>query len=173
MKTIRDLVLENPPRCIAETDTVETAPIDERGSELVAFSLLQKATGQRSAAILGYPLADYNPACAGDPDFISPLSLVWPDGSTSPVFDSEIHGYHGEMGSSAKLRGEGEPQRFRCPACGHDSFEVDVQFDYLDAVEDLREDEPDLPIQDYFCNVIFAATCLECGERTNALDMDL
>jgi len=108
-----------------------------------------------------------------DPDFIGPLTLRWSDRSESCVFDRDIHGYHGEMDSSAKLRGSGAPREFVCGKCGHDRFHVTAQFDYWDACDELLDDEPHLPTQDYFCNIIFFGGCAKCRHVSGILDMDL
>ena len=173
MSELRDHILKNLPRCLADVMATVVEPIDPRDCTVVAFALSQEDAANDSAKILGYPLADYNSACRDDPDFISPLSLRWPDGNENLVFDSDLHGYHGEMESSAKLHGEGTPKEFLCPHCSHNEFNVQVQFDYWDACDDLWEDEPELPIQDYFTNIIFSGRCLKCGTQTNVLEMDL
>ena len=126
------------------------------------------------AEILGYDLSDYNRDYDGPVEFISPLALRWKGLKEAGVlFDSDIHGYHGELRASAKLRGNGETKTFVCPACGISLFGVSVQFDYPGACEDLWDDEPDLPIQDYFSNIVIQGTCVECGEEAVVLDMDV
>lgn len=150
-----------------------TALIENRDCIATAFTLSQKADTASNAQVLGYPLSDYNDACQGDPDFISPITLRWPDSTESLIFDSEIHGYHGEMESSAKFHGSGVPKAFACIECGHDKFAVTVQFDYWDACEDLLEDEPDIPVENYFCNIIVAGKCANCHETNQMVNMDL
>ena len=161
------------PRCLSDVSATAVAPPDSRDCTVTAFSLSPKSSDDAIGQVLGYPLADYNPSCKDDPDFIGPLTLRWTDGTKSCVFDSDIHGYHGEMDSSAKLRGEGAAKAFACTKCGHDHSWVTVQFDYWDACDDLLEDEPDLPVQDYFCNIIFFGACAKCGNVNRILDMDL
>jgi hypothetical protein len=139
----------------------------------MAFSLGPKEMGDINAQVLGYPLQDYNPSCKNDTDFISPLTLRWSDDTESCVFDSDIHGYHGEMRSSAKLRGTGAPNAFECGKCGHDRFCVTAQFDYWDACDDLLDDEPDVPAQDYFNNIVVLGACEKCEHVNRILDMDL
>lgn len=174
MPSLKKHLQKHVPRCLAGFAVSKARfPIDERSDYFAAYSLAQAGTKVNKAQVLGYSLADYNPACQGEPDFISPLSIRWPDGQQVLAFDSAVHGYHGELGSSAKLHGEGEPQVFACPNCKRHDFDVTVQFDYLDAVVDLFEEEPKLPAQDYFCNVLFAGKCLHCGSPTIILDMDL
>jgi len=173
MVSLEEHVLEHLPRCIADVKATPTSAIDRRDCTVAAFALSQKGTSEGAAGILGFPLGDYNPDCKDDPDFISPLTLRWPDATENVIFDSDIHGYHGEMQSSAKLHGEGTPRAFTCQQCGHGQFNVVVQFDYWDACDDLCEDEPDLPIQDYFCNIMIAGKCVNCGTHNAVLDMDL
>ena len=173
MTELRNHVMKNVPRCIAGVNAVPSVVIDPRNCVVATFTLTRKHTSETAAQILGFPLADYNPACSKEPDFISPLILRWADGGEDVIFDSDIHGYHGEMQASAKFHGQGTARAFTCLKCGHDEFSVAVQFDYWDACDDLWEDEPHIPIQDYFCNIIVAGTCLQCGTRNHVLDMDL
>jgi hypothetical protein len=77
------------------------------------------------------------------------------------------------MDSSAKLHGEGAPLSFECPACQGNEFVVSVQFDYSDACNDLVEDEPDIDVENYFCNFIVTGKCHGCGTVSRVLDMDL
>ena len=67
------------------------------------------------------------------------------------------------MNVSAKFRGSGLPKVYLCSDCDHDWFHVLLQLNYWDACDELLEDEPDLPIQDYFCRAVFVGKCLQCG----------
>jgi hypothetical protein len=146
--------------------------LDDRGMGSVAF-LLSFRTGSGVAQILGHRLSRYNFKYQG-PQFISPLFLKWEEESEPvPVFDSDIHGYHGEMDSSAKLRGDGPAEEFTCSACGRGAFSVSVQFDYGGGCYDLVEDEPDLDVQDYFQNIMVEGRCLGCSLASGVLDMNL
>lgn len=173
MTPLESLLQSARPRCLAGVLATTAAPVEARECVVVAFELAPRSGGDPTCRVLGYPLADYSPSCENDPDFVGPLSLRWADGSDTCVFDSDVHGYHGEMDSSAKIRGIGIPTSFKCLKCGTDRFRVSVQFDYWDACDDLLEDEPDLPVQDYFCNVIFTGRCASCGDVNRILDMDL
>ena len=105
---------------------------------------------------------------------MSPLLLTLVDEpQPTPIFDSAIHGYHGELGCSAKFRGSGLPEAFSCPTCSGSLFVVTVQFDYGGGCHDLVEDEPDLPVEDYFQNVLLRGRCVRCGRDSDILDMDL
>jgi hypothetical protein len=173
MTPLESMLATKCPRCLNGVSATATSPLDERDCVVTAFSLAPKLGGDAACRVFGYPLADYNPNCKDDPHFVGPLTLRWNDDSESCVFDSDIHGYHGEMDSSAKIRGSGDAKIYICRQCGHNRFRVVVQFDYWDACDDLEEDDPDLPVQDYFCNVIFAGTCTKCGNANRILDMDL
>ena len=173
MTPLESLLASKRPRCLDGVSATTTSPLDERDCVVTAFSLAPKPGGDATCRVLGYPLADYNPNCKDDPDFVGPLNLRWNDNTETCVFDSDIHGYHGEMDSSAKIRGNGNAKIYKCSTCGHNQFRVTVQFDYWDACDDLLEDEPELPVQDYFCNVIFAGACTKCGNVDRILDMDL
>jgi hypothetical protein len=173
MTPLASLLASKRPRCLEGVSVTATTPLDERDCLVTAFSLAPKSGGDADCRVLGYPLADYNPNCNADPDFVGPLSLRWNDDTETCVFDSDIHGYHGAMDSSAKIRGDGNAKTYKCCKCGNDQFHVTVQFDYWDACDDLLEDQPELPVQDYFCNVIFAGACTKCGNVNHILDMDL
>jgi hypothetical protein len=169
---LNEHVQRHLPRCLSAV-TATPLPVDDAAYVSTAFLLSQKTTGDTRAQVLGYPLSDYNPACSGDPDFISPLTLRWTDGNEDTVFDSDQHGYHGEMDASAKYHGEGSPQPFKCGKCGNSTFAVSVRFDYWDACEDLLEDDPEIAVQDYFCNIIFSGKCSACVSDCEILNMDL
>ncbi len=174
MTPLESLLKTKLPRCLDGVKARAVAPPEPRDFCMAtAFSLHPKDAEDARAQVLGYRLGDYNPMCGNDPDFIGPLTLRFSDGSEHCVFDSNIHGYHGEMDSSAKLRGTGAPRTFGCGNCAHDRFRVTAQFDYTDACDDLLEDEPELPVQNYFCNIIFFGECANCGHVNRILDMDL
>lgn len=173
MLKLESLLKTELPRCLHEVDATSISPFNPSSTAAMAFSLKSYSDTASEAQVLGYPLADYNPSCVDDSSFISPLHLKWSNGSEACVFDSQIHGYHGEMDASAKLRGSGLSQVFLCSDCGHTWFHISVQLDYWDACYDLLEDEPDLPIQDYFCRVVFVGECIQCGQVNTILDMDL
>ena len=170
MTTLESLVNLSVPRCLRGVHAARIEPFASRAYASAAFAL--SSGDHTDAEVLGYPLSDYNPNCKDDPDFVGPLSLRWSPTASVVVFDSDIHGYHGEMESSAKIRGVGDPKTFTCD-CGNSRFRVDVQFDYCDACEDLVDDEPDLPVHDYFSNVVFRGTCTDCSNDHEILNMDL
>jgi len=157
------------PRCLASVDTTPIdAMLDDRGPDAVTFRISRGTHG--SCNVLGYSLSDYNAKYDGPIEFISPLNLRWPDGQSTCIFDSDIHGYHGEMDSSAKLRGSGGDAAFKCTECGGDFFIVDVQLNYYD---DLFDEFDASEISDYFHNIIVYGTCNACSHRNPILDMDL
>lgn len=170
MSELLDILRKRIPRCLRGVVATVRNPIDTSDDVVTSFTLTQKETGEAQAQMLGYPLGEYNPKCKNDPDYIGPLTLRWSDGSDTCVFDSDIHGYHGEIDSSAKLRGVGTPKPFCCGKCGQDRFSVTVEFDYWD---DLLDDAPDGPVEDYFGNIMFEGTCANCGTTQEVLNMDL
>ncbi len=135
--------------------------------------LLSSQTGSGVGQVLGHRLSRYNSEYQGS-EFVSPLFLKW-EGESEPIpfFDSDVHGYHGEMDSSAKIRGDGPVEVFLCPACGRSDFSVCIQFDYGGGSHDLFEDEPDLDVQDYFQNIMVEGRCLDCSLASRVLDMDV
>lgn len=160
-------VRNNLPRCLTGvTATPLDGSIADRGPLGVVFSISKP----EKVRVLGYDLSEYNTDYAGPTEFISPLTLRAEDGTSACIFDSNIHGYNGEMDSSAKLRGTGDPREFKCPKCGCNTFNVDVQFDYYD---DLLEEFEPAEVPNYFCNIIVRGTCSECSQQTSILDMDL
>lgn len=168
MNEIARLVQAQPPRCL---DLVTRAVDDQHPSEdpdSVAFKISYQ--GHATCHVLGYDLADYNPEYQGPTEFVSPLTLQWPNGDATCIFDSERHGYHGELDSSAKIRGEGPPQRFKCSKCGADKFSIKVVFDYY---EDLEDDFSKEEIPNYFHNIAVIARCQSCDHLNEALNMDL
>ena len=172
MASAEEHVRKHFPRCILGVDATPIAPFREDDRPVTAFELAQLGTEAANARVFGYPLSDYNDRYDGS-EFISPLSLKWPDESLVCVFDSDLHGYHGEMDSSAKLRGDGQAVEFLCRSCSGTSFQIRVQFDYIDDLNEFWEEEPDLAIQDYFENILFEGTCTACGSVNTILDMDL
>ena len=169
MSEIADHVRLNPPRCLSD---VEVEPVDgmlgDLSDDFVVFRVSKD--GHTSCQVRGYDLSDYNTGYDGPLQFISPLTLKWSHEPLICIFDSDIHGYHGELHSSAKLRGSGESTLFRCAQCNNDKMLVNVQFDYPD---DLL-DECDLAdVPQYFQNIIVQVTCSECSTSLCLLDMDL
>jgi hypothetical protein len=172
MPDMRAHALAHRPRCLAAVRATPIDLLEDRDSESVAFRL-SSHSGRDSAQVLGYKLSRYNQEFSGI-DFISPLFLQWVGESDAvEIFDSDLHGYHGEMDSSAKYRGEGPSELFSCPACGRGEFSVSVQFDYGEGCHDLVEDEPDLAIENYFQNFMVDGRCTHCGRIARILDMDL
>ena len=172
MTRLRDHVLGHIPRCLADVCTEPCPSIENYGSEWVAFRL-SSAAGSNVGEILGYDLRDYNREFDGSCEFISPLMIQWPDSPRAVIFDSHIHGYHGEMQSSANCRGAGEPAPYICPQCGGKNFVIRVQFDYWGACYDLWEDEPEIMIEDYFNNIAVSGECVTCRHISRVLDMDI
>ncbi|MEM7479282.1 MAG: hypothetical protein AAF483_30220 [Planctomycetota bacterium] len=169
MTEIVQHVRSHPPQCL---DTVDASPISsilvDRGPDAICFRLSRNS--QEACSVHGYDLAEYISDHDGPLEFISPLSLLWPDRHSTKIFDSDIHGYHGEFDSSAKLRGSGSPMPFKCTKCSGESFIVDVQLNFYD---DLFEEFDPLEVSDYFHNIVIYGTCTFCSAPNAILDMDL
>lgn len=160
-------VRKNLPRCLTGvTATPLDGSIADRGPLTVVFSISKPD----QVRVLGYDLSEYITDYTGPTEFISPLTLQGADGKSFCIFDSNIHGYNGEMHSSAKLRGTGDPREFKCPTCGGNTFTIDVQFDYYD---DLFEEFEPAEVPNYFSNILIRGTCSKCSQQTSILDMDL
>jgi hypothetical protein len=169
MSKLLDYCLKHTPRCLCAVRATPVPRIEDRQAVAIAFRLSHPSFGE-VGEIHGFDLRDYNSHYNGPTVFIS---IKWPNGISTIIFDSNLHGYHGEMQSSAKLRGEGQAKSFTCPDCGGKVFRVSVQFDYWDACDDLWEDEPQIRIEDYFSNLIVEGECVACRHASRVLDMDL
>lgn len=170
MSNLRERLATNIPYCLSEI----TANLEESNPEQDIFRFSLSNGCEKAARVLGYNLQDYNAAYEGNLSFISPITLEWRDSlHRTLIFDSHIHGYHGEMNGSAKLRGTGEPVAFKCLQCGGDFFTLQVQFGYYDAVYDLWEDEPEIDIENYFCFFTLTGSCIACAQKAVITAMDL
>ncbi len=170
---LADHLKHRTPRCVEEVPGLRRLSTTvDKGEVITIYELAEETSVTQGAQVLGYPLSDYNPSYLGR-EFISPLSLRWPEAGDVVVFDSATHGWHGEMNSSAKLRGVGRPQLYGCGECAGEEFSVTAQFDYWDACLDMWADEPEIDIENYFCNIAVVGRCLQCGLDQTILDMDL
>jgi hypothetical protein len=121
--------------------------------------------GGEQGRVLGYPLGDYK-ALPGGPDcFISPIGFECSTcGKVTEVIDTDLHGYHAEVGKreggigSVKYRGEGPRAAWPCPQCGGQVFGLTVAFIFWGAVFDLA-DEPGWPLQEFFNVFLPFARC--------------
>lgn len=86
MTPLESRLASTRPRCLDGVSARATSPLDERECALTAFSLAPKSGGVGTCHVLGYPLADYNPNCIGDPQLVGPLSLRWNDDSETCIF---------------------------------------------------------------------------------------
>ena len=167
----KEKLLTKFPECLRHVSANCCSVIEERGIIHLSFAL-QSHSGAVKAQIFGHKLSSYNSRYKGE-EFISPIRLQWPGESSELIFDSECHGYHGMLQSSAKLRGRGDAVSFVCPACAAQTFEVRVQFDYMDGVFDICTEELNIDFENYFSNFLLVADCEGCGKRSVVTDMDL
>jgi hypothetical protein len=156
----------HPPRCLIAFRAVPMPPPEPR---FVRYGL-ESRSGATTGSLLGYPL---DPDDVEEPLFASPLSIHWTsEASANPMLDTAIHGYNGEQGWGSAVRGEGAQLAWSCVACHSSTFRMSANFGYWDAVDDLWDDEPALPIQDYFTSFFLVATCASCGreQRPSVID---
>jgi hypothetical protein len=164
----------SPPRCLRGfTATPVPAPDRDVRAYSSAFRLACRCGGERGR-VLGYSLADYNKEYDGPLEFIGPLGFGCAGcGRRAPVIDTDVHGWHGELGCSAVYRGAGRRQPYLCPHCGGQEFGVVVTFVY--GGEALSADEEDLPAarKDSFNGFQLHGTCAGCGKRSWIAGFDL
>jgi hypothetical protein len=132
--------------------------------------------GGRRGRFLGYPLRDYNPDYDGPECFLSPLAFECAAcGAATDLLDTDRHGYHpevarrdGDDGGSAKLRGEGPRQAFRCRGCRGQVFGVTVGFVFWNP-DELAE-EFDGRWEDLFSVFLCHCECARCGRTSEPTD---
>jgi hypothetical protein len=153
---------DTPPQCL---ENVLVRPLREPPpganvfDELGYFHIACQC-GSKSLHILGYadPVAT----------FLCPISVQCATcGRLSILFDIEKHGYDAAVGNGCySMRGDGDPQRFECPGCKGDRFEVYPNFSYqIEPIEDL-EPEVQAHIQDFFDGFGLDVHCVKCGAVT-------
>jgi hypothetical protein len=125
---------------------------------------------------LGYPLRDYNPEYNGPECFLSPLAFECAAcQAVTELLDTDRHGYHpevarreGDEDASAKLRGAGPRQAFRCPGCGGQAFGVTVGFVFWYPDELAEEFEGGW--EDLFSVFLCHCRCAGCGQTSQPTD---
>ncbi|MEO8505614.1 MAG: hypothetical protein ABI609_17090 [Acidobacteriota bacterium] len=166
--------LASPPRCLAG---LSVRRIEIRCLALARFSTafaIACPCGGQLGSVLGYPSATLNQGHVAGRELTSPLSfLCMTCEVTTPFFDSALHGYRGEMGSSAKPRGTGGPAAYDCPACAARLFALTLHFEYAEAAFDLLEDDPATALQDYFQRLSLSGTCEACLSASTIADLEL
>ena len=169
--TFAEYVASNPPRCLKVFAVSSAKAMDE---QTVRFGL-RSASGEAVGSLLGYDLRDLNPEYDGDPLFVSPLFVEWSGGGGRMLLlDTDIHGHHGEEGSSACIRGAGEPTPFACSSCRQLLFEFEVEFHYWDeTVDTWHDEEPGFVAEDHFSLFRLLARCHHCGKAHEASVLDL
>ena len=174
MRSIGKYVKKHRPRCIASLPwTIDESP-GGSAVDRINFKLLPDGVDPE-CWVFGYDLRQLNERYTVDLTFVSPLYLQRTcDSEQSLILDTDVHGYHGELKSSAKLRGTGAPELYSCGACSGDRFFVQVTFDYASAAQDLWDDEPDIPIEDYFTGFTLTGSCVNCGSSAACMaELDL
>lgn len=172
---IGEHIRQTPPSCIKGFRLVSAELPEHFDDNFKTVYRLSCQCGTDRGTILGYPLSEYNSQYDGS-DFITPLSFECGACSTvSQIVDTDIHGYHAEVGKieggigSAKLRGKGNPVPFVCPKCSGTVFSVIVGFVYWDF--DIIQDEPELPVQEFFNVFLIYGVCTNCGKASPVVDL--
>jgi hypothetical protein len=172
---IAEQIRNNPPSCVAGFRLTPCELPEHFDDNFKTVYRLACKCRNDKGTILGYPLKDYNPDydC---PDFITPLSFqCGVCASATQILDTDIHGYHAEVGKleggigSVKIRGKGKPSHFACSACASTVFQVVVGFVYWDF--DLMLDEPDLPGQEFFNVFLIYGLCTKCGRASSVANL--
>lgn len=174
-----------PPRCIAGLNpkptehfkptillppylSVYRAPYDVSNT---ASFIIGCPCGNRALHLLGY--SEKTKGSYRDRLFVGSLRLECPKcGTVSEFFDTRNHGYDGEQGVNTHITGEGNPERFACPACGVVPMILCSNFSYQ-GIEDFQG-EARKRLQDFFgtmdlvgqcsgCNALVEITSFECA----------
>jgi hypothetical protein len=161
---------QTPPTCISgfvSSPTELPEPWDDNPRSVWQLAC---RCGSKVGRLLGYPLKDYNNEYEGPMIFLSPLGFECCEcGMVTDVLDTDIHGYHAEVSrlegsdcGSAKLRGEGLRQAFRCPSCDADSFAMTVGFVfwYVDELLEEFDDKWENLFNVFLCH----CKCSKCGQ---------
>ena len=156
----------HPPRCVA-------------GFRLKALRKHRPTTyqlacscGSEAGTLLGFPLSHYNRDYKGN-GFVGPMAFRCARcRKNTAVIDTNIHGYHGELGSSATIRGRGKRIAYRCAKCRSDDLSVIVHFEYGGGELDLKEDEPSITVEDFFGSFSVFGICDKCGARNTIASIE-
>lgn len=169
MQQITEHVKQNLPRCLANVDASSiNEMLDDRGADFVTFRITNgDAT---SCRVIGHDLNLDDDSYTGPLEYVSPITLEWSGGRKTQIFDSEIHGYNGEMESSAKIHRVGNSLPYKCNHCGKTDFIVDTQLNYHN---DLFDEFESHEVSNYFYNIIIRGTCANCSNANCIVDMDL
>jgi predicted RNA-binding Zn-ribbon protein involved in translation (DUF1610 family) len=164
---------DHPPSCLSGFRFgARNAEGDGRGTVTTWFEL-SCPCGDASGAVIGYPLDRFNPGYEGPRVFVSPLAFSCPTcGKVTEVIDTNDHGYDGEGGCSATIRGEGQREPFGCPHCGGVEMRVTVQFCYGGGELGLAEEDPDIRVEDFFGSFSADAICIHCGRTVHVADFE-
>lgn len=155
----------HPPDCISgfRTKIVKAAPD-------TTFRLTCRC-GCKHGAVLGHPLSKFNLKYKGE-EVVGPLGFQCSRcRKITEVIDTEIHGYDGEMGDSCTIRGTGRRQKFACPKCGENEFELSVRFSSSSA--DLVEDDPDIKVENFFDSFWANGKCAGCDSEASVATFEL
>jgi hypothetical protein len=157
----------NPPRCISGFVTEAV-----RDQAPTTFRLTCRC-GCQKGNLLGYPLSSFKPEFTGS-EFVGPLAFRCTKcRNTTEIIDTKIHGYDGEIGSSATIRGKGKRASFQCGKCKTEEMGVTVHFQYDGGEMDLKDDDPSIDVQDFFGWFDAQGKCANCQEEFSIASIEL
>jgi hypothetical protein len=118
--------------------------------------------------VLGYPIMLY----PGDSHFSGPIAIECAScGDIVELMDPRKDGYDGEIGANANVTGDGPRQRWSCPKCKLDEFDVVVGFGYQFDSTELTPTEMERP-EDFFDAFVMYGVCIKCHERSMITEME-
>ena len=166
----KDYFWKNPPTCLRRFTLHphgKKRPVDETKFDLKC------QCGCQQGRILGYPLANYNSDYSGSL-FVSPLAFVCIKcRKRTSIIDTDTDGYHGMMGASATIRGEGRRTVWACDKCTGTTITVNAHFNYPGGEWDLLESDPHTKVQDYFNLFTLNVVCQDCQHEAVVAEFTL
>jgi hypothetical protein len=114
-----------------------------------------------------------NPDYGGEAVTLSPLDLECTAcRAITPLLDTDMDGYDGELGGSATARGEGVRTVFECPTCGRQPLQTFVRFEYPDDLFDGDFPEFAGREQELFTWFNLVGKCPQCSQLLTVADFE-
>jgi hypothetical protein len=166
IKAVKEEMRQTPPRCLRgfRLEPAIGPEADTFHSFTTAFRPFCMC-GQDAGRVLGYALSALNPQYAGPETFVGPLAFACSRcEKITEIIDTAQHGYHSESGcGSAVYRGQSARSSYSCPKCRTNEFRTVFTFVYWDAAFDVKWDEPEIPLENYFNGFQAHGLCVKCG----------
>lgn len=160
------------PRCLAGVVATRAKVPGFEEPGCVGYSL-SGLHGETTGRLLGFDLRSFNKKIT-DLRLVPPLFVQWTEAEPAVlIFDSNIHGYHGELGASAVFRGSGDPIRFRCGDCGAELFQPSFIACYPDDLDELIAEDANIRLEDYFEALTVKGLCAACGRDQVVANLSL